>query len=70
MFLLPIITSFLPHSWRDHITRYEPDEAATQIWTVKRSSGDLTAWHGYGVGWIYAVLVVLAVLALINRRDA
>jgi ABC-2 type transport system permease protein len=70
MFVLPIITAFLPHNWRDHIVRYEPDEAGSQIVMVRHSSDDLTAWHGYGVGWIYAVIVVIAVLALINRRDA
>ncbi len=70
MFVLPIITAFLPHTWRDHIVRYEPDEAAAQILMVKHSAGDLTAWHGYGVGWIYAIVVMIAVLALITRRDA
>jgi ABC-2 type transport system permease protein len=70
MFVLPIITAFLPHNWRDHIVRYEPDEAASQILVVQRSSDDLSPWHGYGVGLIYVVVVMIAVMALINRRDA
>jgi ABC-2 type transport system permease protein len=70
MFVLPIITAFFPQSWRDHIVRYEPDEAGAQILMVKHQTSDLSAWHGYGVGWIYAIIVLIAVLALINRRDA
>jgi ABC-2 type transport system permease protein len=70
MFVLPIITAFFPQSWRDHIVRYEPDEAASQIVVVNHASNDLTAWHGYGVGLIYVVIVLIAVFALINRRDA
>ena len=70
LFIVPIITAFLPHSWRDHIVRYEPDQAGSQILMVRHSAGQLSPWHGYGVGWIYAIVVILAVLALINRRDA
>jgi len=70
MLVLPIITAFFPQSWRDHIVRYEPDEAAIQIWAVRHNAGDLSPWHGYGVGLIYVVIVMGAALALINRRDA
>jgi ABC-2 type transport system permease protein len=71
MFLLPIIGPLLPDSWGAHINAYLPEQAGAVITKTNQDASQLlSAWQGFGVLCIYAVVLLAAAGYLLNRRDA
>lgn len=71
LFVLPVLTSFLPSSM-DAIQKYLPTNAAQTILSGNAPSGDdrLSAWLGLGVFFLYAAVALGAAAVTLVRRDA
>src|SRR5664280_673254 len=55
LFVLPILSNFLPSDIRSHVAKYLPAEAGAAIWTLHpRASESLSPWVGFGVLCAYA----------------
>jgi len=70
LFLPSALIDVLPSSWHDAIMKFAPANAGTQILSVHRQHGMLSAWTGLGVLALYAAIIVAAALYFIGRRDA
>jgi ABC-2 type transport system permease protein len=70
LFVLFIMVSVLPDSWRIPIAKWLPFNAGSQIWAVRPAEHMFSAWTGFGVFCAYTALVVGAGLFLFHRRDA
>lgn len=70
LFLPSALIDLLPRSWHDTAMKFAPANAGTQILSLHRQHGMLTAWAGLGVLAIYATVVCAAGLYFVGRRDA
>jgi ABC-2 type transport system permease protein len=73
LFVLTVLVQFLPGSWQDHVDKWIPALAGSQIWQVKPSVGGtpmFSAWGGFAVLAGYAVLALIGGFILFRRRDA
>jgi len=74
LFVITLLVSFLPQSWQEHVDKWIPAIAGTQIWrTVAAQNGStpvFAPWTGFAVFCIYAAIAVIAGLALFRTRDA
>jgi ABC-2 type transport system permease protein len=71
-FVLPILTGLLPDtSFWNHVNAYLPQQAGSQVFLIHPPSPQLlSAWEGFGVLAIWAVLLLGAGAYLLERRDA
>jgi ABC-type transport system involved in multi-copper enzyme maturation permease subunit len=71
LFVLPVVTSFLPSSFQD-IRKYMPSDAGTAIINSNPHPGPdlLGPWMGMAVFVLYAVVALVAAGLLLQRRDA
>jgi ABC-2 type transport system permease protein len=74
LFVVTLLTGFLPQSWQNDIEKWVPAFAGTQIWTTipngPGSTPMFSPWTGFAVFCGYAAIAVIAGLALFRRRDA
>jgi hypothetical protein len=71
VFVLPILTSFLPDSWGHHVNGYLPVQAGEDVLRSHASAGQvLSAWQGFGVFCLWAVVLLIVGAYLLRRRDA
>jgi ABC-2 type transport system permease protein len=71
LFVLTILTNFLPQNWQDHLNKWLPFNSGGQVWSTQHVRGtDLGAWTGFGVFMIYGVVAVLFGSYLFRKRDA
>jgi ABC-2 type transport system ATP-binding protein len=73
LFVLFILVNFLPSSWQQHVDKWIPFDAGSQIWTAHATSGGtpmFSAWTGFAVFCGYAAIALLAGLTLFRERDA
>ncbi len=72
LFVLSILVNFLPQSWQDHVDKWMPAIAGSQVWTVVAGGHPpmLSAWAGFAVLCGYAAIALAAGLVLFRRRDA
>ena len=71
MFVPPLLSDLLPHSWQTTIGPYLPLNAGGQIYIASRfDPNSLAPWTGLGVFSLYAVAALGTGLILITRRDA
>ncbi|HEX3923597.1 MAG TPA: ABC transporter permease subunit [Streptosporangiaceae bacterium] len=73
LFVLFIMVNFLPQSWQDHVDKWIPFNAGSQIWATHAASGPehvFSAWTGFGVFAGYAVIALIVGLILFRKRDA
>jgi ABC-2 type transport system permease protein len=70
LFVLPIVTAFVPQSWREGWVKYLPGNAGGGMFSSTSDPTALGPWSGLAViaGWALLALVVGAVL--LRRRDA
>jgi hypothetical protein len=64
LFVLPLITVFLPQPWPNRLEKWLPGGAGQAILHTVRDHDSLAPWTGYGVllGYVVAVLIVAALL--------
>jgi ABC-2 type transport system permease protein len=72
MFVLPIIISILPHTWRWDIIRFFPDSAGRVLSvTIGQHNPHLwSAWPQFGVTLAYAAVLLAIGGYLFRKRDA
>ncbi|HEY4850016.1 MAG TPA: ABC transporter permease subunit [Streptosporangiaceae bacterium] len=72
LFVLTILTNFLPQSWQVHVDKWIPANAGSQIWTVVTdpTAHLFSAWVGFGVFVAYAAIAIGAGFILFRKRDA
>ena len=72
LFVLFILTNFLPQSWQNHVDKWIPLNAGSQIWTTAADPGShmFSAWTGFAVFAAYAAIAIAAGFALFRNRDA
>jgi ABC-2 type transport system permease protein len=72
LFVLFILTNFLPASWQNHVDKWVPFNAGSQIWTTAADPGShmFSAWTGFGVFAAYAAIAIAAGFILFRKRDA
>jgi ABC-2 type transport system permease protein len=71
LFVVTILTSFLPQNWQDHLDKWLPFNSGGQVWATQHVPGtDLGAWTGFGVFMIYGVVAVLIGMYVFRKRDA
>lgn len=71
MLVLPILSGLLPGDWGTHIDAYLPEQAGSLIYGARlRLGAVLSAWEGFGVFCLWAVVLLVAAAYLLNRRDA
>lgn len=70
LFIVPIVTGFLPSSFQDAIGKYLPAQAGMAIFNVVPAPHALSPWVGFGVLLAYGVGSVVVGGLLLVRRDA
>ena len=72
LFVVTILVNFLPSSWQDHVDKWIPFNAGSQVWSVVTPPGShlLSAWTGFAVFAAYAAVALAAGLLLLRTRDA
>ena len=71
LFVLSILVNFLPHSWQNNVDKWMPAIAGAQVWATKPPPAhQFGAWPGFAVLAAYAVVAIVAGLALFRTRDA
>jgi ABC-2 type transport system permease protein len=73
LFVVTILVNFLPSSWQDHVDKWIPFNAGSQVWTVVAPPPGahlLSAWTGFAVFAAYAAVAVAAGLLVFRTRDA
>jgi hypothetical protein len=70
LFVLWIMTSFLPGSWRDSVGEWIPFNAGSQIIATRPAEHMLSPWTGFAVFAGYAAIALVAGVILTRRRDA
>lgn len=70
LFVLSIVVNFLPQGWQDHVDKWMPALAGTQIWTTRPDSDFLAPWTGFAVLCGYAAVAMIGGLIVFLRRDA
>jgi ABC-type transport system involved in multi-copper enzyme maturation permease subunit len=70
LFVLSILVNFLPQSWQDHVDKWMPAIAGTQIWATKPDPAFLAPWTGFAVLCGYAAAAIIGGLIVFRGRDA
>jgi ABC-type transport system involved in multi-copper enzyme maturation permease subunit len=72
LFVLSILVNFLPGSWQNHVDKWVPALAGSQVWLTKVTPGahQFPAWGGFAVLAGYAAVAIIAGLVCFRTRDA
>jgi ABC-2 type transport system permease protein len=70
LFVLPIVSGFLPESWRESWVKYLPGNAGSGIFSARADPTSLGPWQSLIVFTGYAVLALVIGAVLLRRRDA
>jgi ABC-2 type transport system permease protein len=70
LFVLFVLSGFLPGSWAAHIDKWIPFNAGGAIWESLSGQSMFSPWVGFGVFCAYAAIAVVAGGILFRTRDA
>jgi ABC-type transport system involved in multi-copper enzyme maturation permease subunit len=70
LFVLFVLSGFLPSNWADHIDKWIPLNAGGAIWENLSGVHMFSPWVGFGVFCAYAAALVVAGGILFRTRDA
>lgn len=70
LLILPIIVIFLPQSWQNVATKYEPSALGSSMMSPVARAGDFSAWPALALLVVYVAAVVAVGAVLFMRRDA
>jgi ABC-2 type transport system permease protein len=68
VFILPIVSNFLPGTWGDNVGKVL--NAGGAISNTRHIDGQLDPWTGYAVFSLWWIVLLAAAAILIRRRDA
>jgi ABC-2 type transport system permease protein len=66
----PVLISFLPASWQNHVGKWLPSTAGSRIMEIQIPAHQFAPWTGLGVFSLYIAALMTAGLALFLRRDS
>jgi ABC-2 type transport system permease protein len=70
LFVLLILSGFLPGTWAVHIDKWIPFNAGAAVWERFTGTDMFQPWTGFAVFCGYAAIAILGGLVLFRRRDA
>jgi ABC-2 type transport system permease protein len=70
LFVLFVLSGFLPNSWAVHVDKWIPFNAGAAIWENLSGVNMFSPWVGFGVFCCYAAAAVIAGGILFRTRDA
>ena len=72
LFVLFVLVNFLPQNWQNHVDKWIPFNAGSQIWTTVNQPNThlFSPWTGFAVFLGYAVIAIIAGAIVFLRRDA
>jgi hypothetical protein len=70
LFIVPIVTGFLPSSFQETVGKYLPAQAGMALFNVVPDPRALTPWSGFAVLLAWAAITLAIGGALLVRRDA
>jgi ABC-type transport system involved in multi-copper enzyme maturation permease subunit len=70
LFVLYILSGFLPGNWAVHVDKWIPFNAGGAIWEQLSGQDMFRPWAGFAVFCGYAAIAILSGLVLFRRRDA
>jgi ABC-2 type transport system permease protein len=73
LFVLFVLINFLPSNWQDHVDKWIPFNAGSQIWSTVSPGGNppmFSPWTGFAVFTGYAVIAIIAGTVAFRKRDA
>ncbi len=70
LFVLFVLSGFLPSSWAEHVDKWIPFNAGSAIWENLSGVNMFSPWVGFGVFCCYAAAAVIAGGILFHIRDA
>jgi ABC-type transport system involved in multi-copper enzyme maturation permease subunit len=70
LFVLFVLSGFLPGSWAVHVDKWIPFNAGGAIWESLSGASMFSPWAGFGVFCAYAAIAVVAGGVLFRTRDA
>ena len=70
LFVLFILSGFLPNNWAVHIDKWVPFNAGGAIWENQSGTAMFSPWVGFAVFCAYAAVALGAGLILFRKRDA
>ncbi len=70
LFVLSILSGFLPSSWAVHVDKWIPFNAGGAIWENMSGASMFSPWTGFAVFCGYAAVALIAGLFLFRGRDA
>jgi ABC-type transport system involved in multi-copper enzyme maturation permease subunit len=71
LFVLTVVVTFLPQSWQDHVDKWMPAFAGSQVWSVQGGGPhSLSAWAGFATLAAYAAAAILVGVVVFRSRDA
>jgi ABC-2 type transport system permease protein len=70
LFVVYILSGFLPNNWAVHVDKWIPFNAGGAIWENVSGTNMFSPWTGFAVFCGYAAIALIAGLILFRRRDA
>jgi ABC-2 type transport system permease protein len=70
LFVLLILSGFLPGNWQVHVDKWIPFNAGAAIWERFTGTDMFQPWTGFAVFCGYAAITIIGGLVLFRRRDA
>ena len=70
LFVVYILSGFLPYNWAEHVDKWIPFNAGGAIWENASGTNMFSPWTGFAVFCGYAAIALIAGLILFRRRDA
>jgi len=70
LFVLFVLSGFLPSSWAEHVDKWIPFNAGGAIWENLSGTSMFSPWVGFAVFCAYAAIAVVAGGILFRTRDA
>jgi ABC-type transport system involved in multi-copper enzyme maturation permease subunit len=73
LFVLFVLINFLPSSWQNHVDKWIPFNAGSQIWSTIPVHGNppmFSPWTGFAVFAGYAAIAITAGAVAFRKRDA
>lgn len=69
LFIVPLVTGFLPMSFQESIGKYLPAQAGMAIFNVVADPRALTPWVGFAVLLAYGAVTLALGATILTRRD-
>ena len=70
LFVVYILSGFLPNNWAVHVDKWIPFNAGGAIWENVSGNNPFSPWTGFAVFCGYAAIALIGGLILFRKRDA